>query len=160
MINLEDIIQLSKLPPSQLRARWRETYSSAAPALTPDLLARGIAYRLQERVEGGLNTSVQRTLERLHANLLTNGEMKGARDLQLRPGARLLREWGDRMHVVDVTDDGFRYEEAAYASLSQVAHAITGAKWSGPRFFGLKPRYRGPDTRQRRIERRAEAANG
>jgi hypothetical protein len=73
----------------------------------------------------------------LAKELEANGSVAIASDLRVRPGARLVREWRGRTHTVIVTDDGFEYAGKAYTSLTSIAHEITGAHWSGPRFFGL-----------------------
>jgi len=69
--------------------------------------------------------------------LQSNGSIEPDDGPNLRPGARLVREWRGRTHTVQVTEDGFEYDGKPYSSLSKIAHAITGAHWSGPRFFGL-----------------------
>ena len=66
------------------------------------------------------------------------GQVAATPNLSLKPGARLIREWGGRTHTVTVTEDGFEYGGRSYSSLTTIAKAITGAHWSGPRFFGLK----------------------
>ena len=87
---------------------------------------------------GGLTASAVRELNRL-ANELGQGEtIVAVRARQLKPGTRLVRQWGDRTRVVLVTDDGFIFDDRRFVSLSQIAKAITGAHWSGPRFFGVK----------------------
>ena len=69
--------------------------------------------------------------------LQSNGSIEPDDGPNLRPGARLVREWRGRTHTIQVTEDGFEYDGKPYSSLSKIAHAITGAHWSGPRFFGL-----------------------
>lgn len=127
---------LATLSPAELRAEWRRVYRAPAPALSPDLLARGIAYRLQERVFGGLPPAVERQLLRR-----TSGDAPPSPtspDTMLRPGTRLVRSWNGETHQVVVREDGYQLGERVYASLSAVAFEITGTRWSGPRFFGLK----------------------
>src|SRR3954470_9595274 len=104
--------------------------------LSRDLLVRALAYRVQERAMGGLSRA---SLKRLR-ELADNSEVLGSPPDQaasLRPGAKLVREWHGRTHVVLVTDTGFHYAGSSYKSLTQIAKLITGAHWSGPRFFGL-----------------------
>lgn len=98
-------------------------------------MRRAIAHDIQERVHGGLAPNVARELDRIAKRLARDGTC-GA-DRTLKPGTRLVREWHGRTHHVLVLDQGFQFEDRAYRSLSQIAQAITGAKWSGPRFFGL-----------------------
>lgn len=128
---------LATLSPAELRAEWRRVYRTPAPALSPDLLTRGIAYRLQERVYGGLSPAVERQLLRIASG---DGAPSPAAspDTMLRPGTRLVRSWNVETHQVLVREDGYQLGEHVYASLSAVAFEITGTRWSGPRFFGLK----------------------
>jgi hypothetical protein len=127
----EEVATLPKLGRAKLQQRWREVFKAAPPAaFTPDLLARGIAHRLQERAFGRLEPVLARQLQ--------SGRQGTARGRpKLRTGNRLVRRWRGCTYVVDVTDDGFRYHEATYGSLSEIAGLITGTRWSGPRFFGL-----------------------
>lgn len=130
---------LTTMSSAQLRAEWGRVYRSAAPPLTADLLARGIAWRLQERVHGGFTKPVVRELQRRKRELDAGGSVstsvyKG----RIKPGTRLVREWGGVSHHVLVLESGFHYRERRYMSLSQIARDITGAHWSGPRFFGLR----------------------
>jgi hypothetical protein len=119
----------------ELRAEWQRLHHAMPPNISRDLLTRGIAYKIQERASGGPNAALKRRLHRL-ASELANGKATSSAPT-LKPGARLVREWGGRVHSVTVTEDGFEYAGARYGSLSQIAKTITGAHWSGPRFFGL-----------------------
>src|SRR6478735_6596044 len=100
-------------------------------------VSRSIAYRFQELAHGGLSKATRRRLLALTKVLQSNGSVEPDDGPNLRPGARLVREWRGRTHTVQVTEDGFEYDGKPYSSLSKIAHAITGAHWSGPRFFGL-----------------------
>lgn len=127
----QEVLALPKLGRSGLQQLWREIFKTAPPAaFTPDLLARGIAYRLQEKAFGRLEPALARHLQ-------SGLEGKGAAKPKLRTGNRLVRRWRGGTYVVDVTDAGFRYQESNYGSLSEIAGLITGTRWSGPRFFGL-----------------------
>ena len=128
---------LSGLTAQQLRDEWRRLYRGQPPRLSRDLLIRSIAYRMQELVHGGLSKATQRTLAAMSKELEANGNITIAPDLRVRSGARLVREWRGRTHTVVVTDNGFEYSGKTYASLTKIAHEITSAHWSGPRFFGL-----------------------
>lgn len=132
------LAKLGAMPPAELRAAWREQYRSPAPNLGPDLLRRGIAWRMQERTAGKLSPSTRREIERMIARLNAGEEPAKAGAGKLKPGTRLIRSWGGTVHQVLVLEDGFEHEGRHYCSLSQIARAITGAHWSGPRFFGLK----------------------
>lgn len=133
----DDLAALATMSPVQLRSEWRRVYRAAPPPLTPDLLSRGIAYRLQEKVYGGVPPKIVRAIRRLAEQTLRNAADPVAR-VQVKPGTRLVRSWQGTTYSVLVTDDGFMLGERTFRSLSHVAKAITGAHWSGPRFFGVK----------------------
>ncbi len=120
-----------------LRKEWRRLYRSDPPRISRDLLMRGIAYRLQELEHGGLSKATRRKLKTLAKMFRTTGRVAPDPGVSLKPGARLVREWHGRTHTVTVTEDSFDYAGTRYSSLTKVARAITGARWSGPRFFGL-----------------------
>ena len=134
----EELAALTTMSPAQLRAEWRRVYRTPPPRLTPDLLLRGIACRLQERAQGGLPTPIARELDRMATRLLRGDALEPGRENRLKPGTRLLRHWNGKTHSVLVTDDGFVMDDRRFTSLSHVAKAITGAHWSGPRFFGVR----------------------
>lgn len=128
------------MPPAQLRAMWRDVYRRPAPDISPDLLRRGIAHRLQERAHGKLPVATWREIERISKQLLRNGKIGTRSQIALKVGTRLIRSWRGANHHILVCDEGFEYEGRRYNSLSQIAEEITGAHWSGPRFFGLRKR--------------------
>ena len=131
------IAVLNGLTAQQLRDEWRRLYRGQPPRLSRDLLIRTIAYRMQELVYGGLSKATQRKLDALTRELKLKGSIAVTPDTSLRPGTRLVREWRGRTHTVVVTEAGFEYAGKTFPSLTKIAHAITGAHWSGPRFFGL-----------------------
>ena len=136
-----EITALQSLDVGQLKLRWRRLYGREAPArFSRDLLVRAIAYRLQERVLGGLNAATCRLFERVAADARARRPFKLAPVRRLEPGAVLIREWGGPKHQVVVLAKGFNYGGKYYRSLSKVARLITGSRWSGPLFFGLKQR--------------------
>jgi hypothetical protein len=121
-----------------LRARWRTTFRSPPPpALTKDLMARGIAWYIQEQALGGPDAATLKLLDGL-----ARGE-KPESKRRLKTGTVLVREYQGGRHTVTVVPGGFLWRDTAYRSLSTVARAITGTAWNGPRFFGL----RGPGIR-------------
>ncbi len=130
----EDLAHASLDP---LRREWRRLYHSQPPRISRDLLIRGIAYRRQELQHGGLGKTTRRKLKTLTKMFRTTGKVAPDPGLALKPGARLVREWHGRTHTVTVMEDGFEYAGTSYSSLTKVAKRITGAHWSGPRFFGL-----------------------
>ena len=140
MSALEDeIAMLPTLSAQELRSKWQALHCGepTAPA-SRDLLIREIAYKLQERAQGGLTPAVKRRLRALAAELEANGADELVPAPLLKPGTRLLREWGGKTHAVLVMEDGFVYDGERYPSLTEIAQRITGAHWSGPRFFGLR----------------------
>ena len=126
---------LRGLSTAELRQEWQRVWKEPAPRLGHDLLRRGIAWKLQEKVEGGLSRGVAKELARL-ARLAERGRPLGLERVA-KPGTRLVRQWRGRTFHVAVMEDGFLFDDQRYTSLSQIAHVITGTKWSGPRFFGL-----------------------
>ena len=131
------IAALNELTAQQLRDEWRRLYRGQPPRLSRDLLIRTIAYRMQQLVYGGLSKATQRKLDALTKELERKGTIVVTPDASLRPGTRLVREWRGKTHTVAVTENGFEYAGKSFSSLTKIAHAITGAHWSGPRFFGL-----------------------
>ena len=123
-----------------LKGEWRRLYGTEPPQLSRDLILRAVAYRIQERASGGLSKATLRRLARLASELSAGNEITVESGPRLRPGARLVREWRGRTHTVDVGENGFAYAGTTYASLTTIAKVITGAHWSGPRFFGLVKR--------------------
>ncbi|MDB5701464.1 MAG: hypothetical protein JWL66_1663 [Sphingomonadales bacterium] len=125
----------------QLRKAWHRVYGTVPnKGLGPSLMRRGIAYRLQEQAYGGVSAATLRTLVRLAEQLNKSGDLDVERQLSLKTGTRLVREWHGRTCHVTVLENSFLYEDQQYASLSQIARVVTGTKWSGPRFFGLRQR--------------------
>jgi hypothetical protein len=123
-----------------LRLEWRRLFRAEPPRLSRDIMTRAIAYRLQEITQGGLSKVTQRRLTTLANQLETNSRIAPLAGPRIKPGSRLVREWHGRTHTVSVTDDGFEFQGETYRSLTKIAFDITGAKWSGPRFFGLTQR--------------------
>lgn len=135
-----ELQDLGTMRPAALRAEWRRVFRKMAPDLSPDLMRRAIAWRLQERVHGGLSREAQRELNHLAGKLERSGSIEIQSDISLKIGTRLVREWHGKTYEVLVVDEGFVLDGRSYSSLSQVARDITGAHWSGPRFFGLRKR--------------------
>ncbi len=132
---------LRDLSPEALRAEWRRLYRTQPPRLSPDMMMRAIAYRVQEIAYGGLSKATRRRLKMLAASMYDDGNVPATTAPRLRPGTRLVREWRGRTHTVIVTETGFDYRGKTYPSLTHIAKVITRAHWSGPRFFGLvKPK--------------------
>ncbi len=128
-----EIAAVCGLSRTDLIELWIDLHGSApSKTLTTDLLVRGITYEIQIRQHGGLTRAEKKALD-----ALTQGRSNpnpGA----LKAGTRFYRSWQDVTHEVLVMDSGYSWRGKNYASLSAVARAITGTRWSGPRFFGIK----------------------
>jgi hypothetical protein len=118
-----------------LLSLWPDLVGGPAPkAISKPMLRRILAFELQARLHGGLSKAVHRQVTPSVAGTVTPERPKAER---LKPGGRFIREWAGTSHVVDVTLEGYRWKNRTYRSLSAIAREITGAHWSGPRFFGL-----------------------
>jgi len=125
----------------QLRGRWKTLYGTEPPPrASHDLLTRAVAYRLQERMLGGISASTRRLLERIADDAAARRPARLTPTRKVYQGAILLREWGGVQHQVTVLEDAVLFRGKQYRSLSEVARIITGSRWSGPLFFGLKTR--------------------
>jgi hypothetical protein len=145
-----ELTELHGLDIDGLRLRWRKLFRASAPSHLPRyLLFRIIAYRLQANLYGDLDRETLRFLDRVAQDWKKrreNGEPRSLKAIPapkrrgLKPGTLLAREHGGTMHRVVVVRDGYLWNEKTYRSLSEIARAITGTKWNGPRFFGLRDR--------------------
>ncbi len=133
-----EIGELAGLPRADLLERWRGIYRTRPPkGVSRRMMVRAIAYEMQAKKYGGLKPAVSRQLQRIAAGLVAGEPVAIKAASKLKPGARLVREWNGTTHVVEVVDDGFIWNGVRHSSLSVIARTITGARWSGPRFFGL-----------------------
>jgi hypothetical protein len=140
-----EIARLSKLDIDELRERWRAIYGKApSPEIGRSFLTRAIVYRLQERAYGGLKPSTSRLLARAVEENPT-GSSKRPQSRMAQSGTILIREWQGTAHRVTMLDDGVSFNGKRYRSLSEVAREITGSRWSGPRFFGLRSQVKEPN---------------
>ena len=129
----DEIEFLSAASRQELLAKWQGLFRTPAPAqLSTPLLRRGVIYQVQVVAFGGLLPQHKRAL------FQAAGSKRTTPRGQLKAGAQLVREWNGVPHTVDVVADGFRYKDQTYASLTAIAMEITGAHWSGPRFFGMR----------------------
>lgn len=136
-----DLAELSQSPIQQLRQRWRAVFRfEPPPAFGPDLLRRGIAQRIQEQRYGALSAPAQRQLNQIIKAMADKPDGRVELPRRIKPGAVLVRMWKDKSHRVTVLDDGFSFEGRTYPSLSEIAREITGTRWNGPKFFGLRVR--------------------
>ena len=136
-----EIARLRNLHVTELRSRWHTAFGRPAPAhLSRHLLFRCLAYRLQADRLGDLDGESQRLLDRSGSpeKAARNAVDLSRQTTELRPGTILGREWNGQMQQVAVLADGFAWNGNTYPSLSKVAFAITGTRWNGPKFFGLR----------------------
>ena len=133
-----ELAALTTMDLEALRHLWRRRFRSQPPKVSAGLLRLALAYALQEKALGGLPKASRKQLEALSARPQTT---QPTRLRQPRPGMRLVRVWNNVAHVVTITEDGqIEWQGKHWHSLSEVARAITGTRWSGPRFFGLRDR--------------------
>jgi hypothetical protein len=130
-----------ELPLEELRDEWRAAHPGVImpKGLPRDLMVRSIAWQEQCARYGGISSATEQRLAEMVRQLEVSGTLEIERSVRPKTGTRMLREWRGRTYVVEVADDGFLHDGIKFASLSHVARAITGTRWSGPRFFGLKP---------------------
>lgn len=156
----QEVAALGDLSRDELAARWIKTYGCTPPSgVRRELLVRAAAWHMQAKRLGGLSTETMKRIaeavrevgidgptKALNSASGTSNDMQGAGKnagtasksrRSLSKGVRLLRDWNGKTHVVDVTAEGFLFEGKLHRSLSAIARKITGAHWSGPRFFGL-----------------------
>jgi hypothetical protein len=143
------IAALTTMSSAQLRDEWHALKTSPAPRISPSLLRLALGYELQAQAMGGLSRVSQQRLAQLGAAKTVTQAA--------RPGSRLIREWNGTAHIVTIGEDGvIRWNDRDWNSLSEVARAITGTRWSGPAFFGLK-RKGSPDSSTSAGTRKAAA---
>jgi hypothetical protein len=134
------IAELVDRSTQDLRVAWRELHRTGPPqGLSRDLLIRALAHRLQEQTHGNTSRAQRRRLQKL-AREFENGRGSSDPGIMLRTGTTLVRQWRGHAHTVLIRENGFEYEGQHYRSLTVIAERITGAHWSGPRFFGLTKR--------------------
>ncbi len=132
---MQEIARLESLGIDELRQEWRHRHQTPPPKrLSRDILLRGITYKLQERAFGGLSKATLRKLQASTARC----QARRRPHVSFKPGTRLVREWHGKTHTVVILGEGVEWRGERYRSLSVVAREITGTRWSGPRFFGLK----------------------
>lgn len=134
-----EIGRVRSMPKAELKVRYRALFKIEPPkAFGPDLLRRSIAYRIQEQAYGGLDPATRRLLNNLMAQQAKSKDGRIVIPRRIKSGAVLVREWKGQSHRVMVLEEGFAYAGKTYGSLSEIARQITGARWNGPRFFGLR----------------------
>ena len=134
----QDLKELKTRGDDELKERWRNLYGTEPPRkIHRSLLIPAVACRVQENALGALKPSVRRHLMRVASNA-DGRQAPGYPSLSPKPGTVLVRDWGGITHQVKVLEDGILFRSKRYKSLSEVARVITGSRWSGPLFFGLK----------------------
>ena len=134
-IDLEaELTALESMPLAELRAAWTRLVRTNAPKVGAGLLRLALAHHLQSKVMGGVTKAIERQLAEIAGGIAA---------VRTNPGTRFVREWRGKVHVVTMSDDGrYRWNDRDWKSLSLIARTITGTQWSGPAFFGTKPRKR------------------
>lgn len=125
----EEVRALARLDLNQLRAEWSQRFGEPPALRSADLLRRNLAWRIQAGAFGGLDAETEAAVD----------QKRIQRGPSLTPGMRLAREWCGVVHEVELVEAGVLYRGQGFDSLSKVARQITGVRWNGPRFFGLRP---------------------
>jgi hypothetical protein len=134
-----EIAALAKASIKDVRQRWKTLYGKEPSGhIGRSFVIQAVAYRLQEKAFGGLKPSTRRLLARVAEEAAAGSSPKGPSLGKAGPGTILVREWQGKTHRVTVLGDGVSFKGKRYRSLSEIAREITGSRWSGPRFFGLR----------------------
>jgi len=139
-----ELARLPALDRDELLEWWKQVYGSEPPArISKQLLVRAIAYKMQENVLGGLKPATKRFLAKVVEDNAMGKQFSASPVTVIKPGTRLIREWHGVTYEVEITENGILFKGKHHRSLSEVARLITGVKWSGPLFFGLKSMNKG-----------------
>lgn len=118
---------------------WKQLFNASPPAqLRRNLMISILAYKIQEEVFGTLTAATRGRLRQMGRALDGNSNCAIPSVPTLKPGTHLVRQWRDQVHLVNVEATGYEYQGARYKSLSEIARMITGTRWSGPLFFGIR----------------------
>ena len=133
------LASLSTLSLPALEDLWQQLFKKEPPPeIRKDLMLRIVGHRLQEQEFGGLSDAGCRRLRQLATMFEADPNAVVSSQPPIKPGTRLVRQWKEQVHVVEVEAEGYEYRGARYENLSEIARLITGTRWSGPAFFGLK----------------------
>ena len=137
---LAQVAALPDKPTDDLKRMWQDLFGTKAPPYNRSFLVKRLGHRLQELAFGGLSEKAEERLDAMASDPACADPARMRRRIAARPvtGTRLMREWRGVEHHVTVLDDGFEYQGCRYKSLSVIARTITGTRWSGPAFFGLR----------------------
>ena len=139
----QQLAQLSTMKRQELQSLWQKLFGrQPSSRLRRETLLPILGYRIQEKTYGGLKESLSRKLRELAEDCPTDRKPVVKSILRPKIGTRFIREWKGRLHEVTVLENGYEYDNRTYRSLSEIAHLITGTKWSGPAFFGIRRRSR------------------
>jgi hypothetical protein len=137
----ERLAALPQLSKTALCDLWKQLFKTKPPCqIRKDVMLPILAYRIQEDTFGSLSPETRRRLRQLAATFEANPKAVISNRPPIKPGTRLVRQWKEQVHVVEVETEGYAYRGSRYENLSEIARLITGTRWSGPLFFGLKPR--------------------
>jgi hypothetical protein len=135
----ERLLSLSHLNKPALAKLWQRFFeSNPPPGMRKELMLQFLAYRIQEQEFGGFSDRTRRRLRELANSIASDTSSSTSARLAIKPGTRLIRQWKDQVHMVNVEEGNYEYRDSRYESLSEIARLITGTRWSGPLFFGLK----------------------
>lgn len=128
------LASLKSMSRSELRAAWNQEVRTPPPNVSGGLLQLALAHHFQSKVLGGVTKAMERKLEEIADGSVAD---------RVTPGTRFVREWRGKVHIVTASDEGrYRWQNREWNSLSEIARTITGTQWSGPAFFGTRPRKR------------------
>jgi hypothetical protein len=135
----DQLSTLPSLPKEALVDLWRVLFETTPPSrMRKELMLQFLAYRLQEQEVCSLSARNRRRLTQLTKSIDDDSRRSSSQTVPIKPGTRLMRQWKDRVHIVNVEEGSYEYSGTRYDSLSEIARLITGTRWSGPLFFGLK----------------------
>ena len=136
-----EIARLRDLGLPELRAVWQKYYGTSAPkTLRRKILILSIAWRIQADALGGLKPATRKYLRRVAEAIRAGTNPRPMSSIRIKSGTKLIRVWQDRTHTITALDNGFEWQGRRYRSLSQIARTITGTRWNGLVFFGVKPK--------------------
>ena len=155
-----EIAGLRDLDLPDLRAVWQKHYGTTAPkTLRRKILILSIAWRIQADVAGGLKPATRKYLRQVAEATRSGTVVRPAPVLSVKPGTKLIRVWQDRAQTVTALAEGFEWQGSRYRSLSEIARTITGTRWNGLVFFGVKSRTANSKVADRIRTTRREAGN-
>ena len=135
------LASLPRLQKEALARLWQELFQADPPLrMRKEMMVQFLAYRMQEQEFGPLSETNQRRLCQLAKAIRDSPNTPSLQKVPIKAGTRLIRQWRDQVHVVNVEEGSYEYRCNRYDSLSEIARLITGTRWSGPLFFGLKGR--------------------